>query len=153
MLDVAPLFEPFSVKGKLFRNRIIMPPMVVNRNHTTKESWDWYGSHARGGASPQLLCQLSKSVPILLGRFDSYSQGALNIRVIGGQQDSTIRLHGQNAVAGLQPQAIGHVFGECRADRAAGLAEGHFPGHASRVAHKCYEGVVVHCLAVEQHWD
>lgn len=48
-IDVGPLFQPLTVKGKTLRNRIVMPPMVVLRAHTTPDGIEWYGSHARGG--------------------------------------------------------------------------------------------------------
>lgn len=48
-MDVGPLFEPLQIKNKLLRNRIVMPPMVVNRELTTTEAWRWYGRRARGG--------------------------------------------------------------------------------------------------------
>lgn len=45
------LFQTLQVKGKLFRNRIVMPPMVVNRGIHTPEGWEWYARHARGGVA------------------------------------------------------------------------------------------------------
>jgi len=45
------LFEPLQVKGKNFRNRIVMPPMVVNRDIHTPDGWEWYARHARGGVA------------------------------------------------------------------------------------------------------
>lgn len=50
-MDVALLFTPLQIKNKTLRNRIVMPPLVVNRGHTGPEALDWYGSHARGGAA------------------------------------------------------------------------------------------------------
>ena len=47
--DVTPLFAPLHVKGKTMRNRIVMPPMVVNRGLATPEGRAWYGQHAAGG--------------------------------------------------------------------------------------------------------
>jgi len=47
--DVTPLFAPLTVRGKVLRNRIVMPPMVVHRGLITPAGVDWYGSHARGG--------------------------------------------------------------------------------------------------------
>ena len=47
--DVSPLFEPLTIKSKRLRNRIVMPPMVVNRGLTGAEGIDWYGARARGG--------------------------------------------------------------------------------------------------------
>lgn len=49
--DVGPLFESLTIKGKRFRNRIIMPPLVVNRGLATTAGRDWYGAHARGGVA------------------------------------------------------------------------------------------------------
>lgn len=43
------MFEPLTVRGKVFKNRIVMPPMVVNRGVTTPEGIAWYGRHAAGG--------------------------------------------------------------------------------------------------------
>lgn len=50
-LDLSPLFEPLVIKGRRLRNRIVMPPMVVNRGLTGPEATAWYGDHARGGAA------------------------------------------------------------------------------------------------------
>jgi NADPH2 dehydrogenase len=49
-LDIAPLFAPLSIKHRLLRNRLVMPPMVVNRGITTPEGIAWYERRARGGA-------------------------------------------------------------------------------------------------------
>jgi NADPH2 dehydrogenase len=49
MLDMAPLFTPLQVKHKTLRNRLVMPPMVVNRRLAGPEGWQWYGRHAEGG--------------------------------------------------------------------------------------------------------
>lgn len=51
MLDPSPLFEPLQVRGKTLRNRIVLPPMVVNRGLDTSAARDWYGDRARGGVS------------------------------------------------------------------------------------------------------
>ena len=53
--DVSPLFEPLTVKTKVFRNRIVMPPMVVLRGLTTREGVEWYGEHARGGVAAVIV--------------------------------------------------------------------------------------------------
>ena len=49
MDDVTPLFVPLQVKSKTLRNRIVMPPMVVNRGLTTPEGCRWYGRRSAGG--------------------------------------------------------------------------------------------------------
>ncbi len=49
--DVRALFEPLTVRGKVLRNRIVMPPMVVLRGLTTPEGVEWYGRRARGGVA------------------------------------------------------------------------------------------------------
>lgn len=47
--DVTPLFTPLRVKHKTLRNRVVMPPMVVNRGLTTSAGQEWYGRRAQGG--------------------------------------------------------------------------------------------------------
>jgi 2,4-dienoyl-CoA reductase-like NADH-dependent reductase (Old Yellow Enzyme family) len=42
---------PLQVRGKTLRNRIVMPPMVVNRGLTTPEGCEWYGRRAAGGVA------------------------------------------------------------------------------------------------------
>ncbi len=49
MQDVTPLFAPLQVKHKTLHNRLVMPPMVVNRGLTTSEGQQWYGRRAAGG--------------------------------------------------------------------------------------------------------
>lgn len=61
MNDVASLFEPLQVRHKTLRNRIVMPPMVVNRGLTTPEAQKWYGRHAAGGAG-LVIVEASNSV-------------------------------------------------------------------------------------------
>ena len=48
-VDTGLLFQTLTVKGKMLRNRIVMPPMVVLRGLATPEGVEWYGRHARGG--------------------------------------------------------------------------------------------------------
>jgi 2,4-dienoyl-CoA reductase-like NADH-dependent reductase (Old Yellow Enzyme family) len=48
-VSYAALFEPLVVRGKTFRNRIVMPPMVSVRNILSGEGRRWYAEHARGG--------------------------------------------------------------------------------------------------------
>jgi 2,4-dienoyl-CoA reductase-like NADH-dependent reductase (Old Yellow Enzyme family) len=45
------LFEPLAIQNKVLRNRVVMPPMVVNRGITTPEGREWYARRARGGAA------------------------------------------------------------------------------------------------------
>ena len=49
--DVAPLFQTLRVRGKVFRNRIVMPPMVVLHGLTGPSGIEWYARRARGGAA------------------------------------------------------------------------------------------------------
>ena len=49
MYDVTPLFAPLQVKRKTLRNRMVMPPMAVNRGLNTPEGREWYGRRAEGG--------------------------------------------------------------------------------------------------------
>jgi len=45
----APLFEPLEVKGVRLRNRVVLPPMVSNRNICSEEGVEWYRQFAEGG--------------------------------------------------------------------------------------------------------
>jgi 2,4-dienoyl-CoA reductase-like NADH-dependent reductase (Old Yellow Enzyme family) len=54
-LVVTPLFTPLHVRGKEFRNRIVMPPMVVLHGLTTPDGIKWYGRRARGGAAMVII--------------------------------------------------------------------------------------------------
>jgi len=49
MIDVTPLFAPLQVGPKTLSNRIVMPPMVVNRGLATPQGAEWYGRRAQGG--------------------------------------------------------------------------------------------------------
>ncbi len=44
------LFEPLSVKSVRLRNRIVVPPMVTNRNIVGEDGMTWYRRLAAGGA-------------------------------------------------------------------------------------------------------
>lgn len=83
----------------------------------------------------RLLGQLSQRVPILLRRLGRHSQRPLGVRIVGCQENPAVGLHGQDTVASLEVQAVGHVLGQRGAHRAAGLAQGHFLGHVNRVAY------------------
>ena len=48
--DTTPLFATLEVGSKTLRNRVVMPPMVVNRGLATPDGQRWYGRRARGGA-------------------------------------------------------------------------------------------------------
>jgi 2,4-dienoyl-CoA reductase-like NADH-dependent reductase (Old Yellow Enzyme family) len=46
---LSPLFDPLQVGPKTLRNRIVMPPMVVNRDLAGLDGPEWYGRRAQGG--------------------------------------------------------------------------------------------------------
>ncbi len=50
-MDISLLFSPLDVRGHTLRNRLVMPPMVVNRGIATPEAATWYGARARGGVA------------------------------------------------------------------------------------------------------
>ncbi len=50
-IDTSPLFEPLQVRGRALRNRIVVPPMVVNRNIAGPDGAAWYTRRAQGGAA------------------------------------------------------------------------------------------------------
>jgi 2,4-dienoyl-CoA reductase-like NADH-dependent reductase (Old Yellow Enzyme family) len=47
--DKSLLFQPLQIGPKTLRNRIVMPPMVVNRNLAGADGREWYGRRASGG--------------------------------------------------------------------------------------------------------
>lgn len=49
-LDYSPLFSPLRVKSITLRNRIVVPPMVTNRDIAGPDGIEWYAGLARGGA-------------------------------------------------------------------------------------------------------
>ena len=48
-IDVSPLFEPLTVRGKSLRSRVVLPPMVQLRNITSADGIEWYRARAAGG--------------------------------------------------------------------------------------------------------
>jgi 2,4-dienoyl-CoA reductase-like NADH-dependent reductase (Old Yellow Enzyme family) len=50
-IDTSPLFTPLQIGHRTLRNRIVMPPMVVNRDLAGESGQQWYGRRAQGGAS------------------------------------------------------------------------------------------------------
>ena len=83
-ISYAPLFDPIQIKGKSFRNRIVMPPMVTVRGILTEEGRAWYAAHARGGvalviveATPLGLL-VPENIPALKQLVDAvHAEGAL----------------------------------------------------------------------------
>ena len=67
MTNVDLLFEPLEIQGKRLRNRIVMPPMVVNRSIAGPEGWEWYGRHAAGGVG--LVIVEASNVTLFGGEF------------------------------------------------------------------------------------
>jgi 2,4-dienoyl-CoA reductase-like NADH-dependent reductase (Old Yellow Enzyme family) len=49
-IEPSPLFQPLQIGPKTLRNRIVMPPMVVNRDLAGADGPEWYGQRASGGA-------------------------------------------------------------------------------------------------------
>lgn len=69
-IDTTPLFTPLTIKTKILRNRIVMPPMVQLRHITSPEGIEWYAERARGGAA--LIIVEATGVP----RFGMRQNGA-----------------------------------------------------------------------------
>lgn len=59
------LFTPLTVRGKVFRNRVVMAPTVSHRGIVTPEGLEWYGGFAQGGAALVII----EATPVY--RFDS----------------------------------------------------------------------------------
>ena len=83
-ISYAALFGPLEVRGKTFRNRIVMPPMVTVRSILGEDGRAWYAAHARGGvalviveATPLGLL-VGENVPALRKLVDAvHAEGAL----------------------------------------------------------------------------
>jgi len=93
-LDTSPLFRPLKVKGKVLRNRIVMPPMVTNRMLVSPDAAEWYGRRARGGAAMVIV----QATPV--GRF-GYDLSAENLRPL------VSAIHAGGALAGIQLSCTG----------------------------------------------
>ncbi len=48
--DYSPLYESFRLRTLTLRNRIVVPPMVTNRNIVGDDGIEWYTRLARGGS-------------------------------------------------------------------------------------------------------
>jgi 2,4-dienoyl-CoA reductase-like NADH-dependent reductase (Old Yellow Enzyme family) len=94
-VDVDLLFQPLNVRGKVLRNRIVMPPMVVLRGLTTPDGVEWYGRRARGGAGLVIVEATS------VRRFGSELTGENLESLVNG-------IHDGGALAAIQlfPQAF-----------------------------------------------
>ena len=82
----------------------------------------------------RLLREFSEGAAMFLGGFGRHSQRAFRLGVVRRQQNPAVRLDGQDPVPGLKPEAVGHILRQRGADGPARLSQGHFLGHASRVA-------------------
>jgi 2,4-dienoyl-CoA reductase-like NADH-dependent reductase (Old Yellow Enzyme family) len=67
--DTSALFTPLALGDKTLRNRIVMPPMVVNRDLAGPAARDWYGSRAAGGVG--LVIIEATSVADVGGRWNA----------------------------------------------------------------------------------
>jgi len=71
-LDCSVLFTPFRIKSVTLRNRIVVPPMVTNRDIVGPDGIQWYARLAQGGAGLVIVEATS------VGRFGSeLSEGKL----------------------------------------------------------------------------
>ncbi len=136
-IDVSPLFQPLEVRGKLLRNRIVMPPMVVLRPLGSPESCEWYGRRARGGAALIIVEATAVS------RFGSELTAATLSPLVGaihaGGALAAIQLHamprgGQVAPAELSLAKIDRVVAQFRLATEISAAAG-FDGVEPHGAH------------------
>lgn len=87
--DASPLFRPLRIKGHTIRNRIVMPPMVTNRDIVGHEGLDWYAERAAGGVG--LVIVESTAV----GRFER----ELTVAALRSLVEV---IHGHGALAAIQ---------------------------------------------------
>jgi hypothetical protein len=80
------------------------------------------GIHDHAGEPPGLrpasghdsLRELSKGVTILLGSLPGNLQGAFGVGIVGGQQDSALGFHRQDAIAAYTHALIWYISGDPR---------------------------------------
>lgn len=88
-MDTSILFEKLKVKGKEFRNRIVMPPMVSCRAITSEDGIEWYRRHAEGGVA--LVIVEATDVGKFVGGYTKDDLAPL-----------AAAIHGQGALAAIQ---------------------------------------------------
>ena len=134
MPDTSPLFEPFAVRNKTLPNRIVMPPMVVNRGINTRAAREWYGERAQGGAG--LVIVEATGVTGFVGRY-----GAEDLAPLAGA------IHEGGALSAIQlfPGARGQTTTPTDLDRRAidDLIEA-YAATASICAEAGFDGVEIH---------
>ena len=137
MYNVKPLFDTLHVKDKTLRNRVVMPPMVVNRGINTQEGREWYGSRAKGGVG--LVIVEASSVVLFGSEYTSENLRPLVEAIHDGGALAAIQLFpgtlGQ-AVSpdGMTPQDI-HMMVERYGKAAAICADAGFDGIEPHGAH------------------
>lgn len=89
-------------------------------------------------ARHELLRELAESVPVLSRYPGRNGESALGIGIIGCQQDSSVGLHGQDAIPGAEVKSISHIFWQSGPNGAAHLAQREFTSHRVSEA-KVYE--------------
>jgi len=102
--DLQPLFTSFSVKCKTVRNRIVMPPMVVNRGLTTPEGIDWYRRHAAGGVG--IVIVEASEVMRFGSEFTSVNLRPLAQAIQEGEALAIIQLFPGDLGQGVTPERI-----------------------------------------------
>jgi NADPH2 dehydrogenase len=137
MPDVSPLFEPLVVRDKTLPNRIVVPPMVVNRGINTRAACDWYGERARGGAG--LVIVEATNVTGFVGRYSAEDLAPLAQAIHEGGALAAIQLfpgtRGQTRTpADLDRPAIAELV-QAYAATASICAEAGFDGVEIHGAH------------------
>ena len=137
MPDTSPLFEPLVVRNRTLPNRIVMPPMVVNRGINTRAARDWYGERARGGAG--LVIVEATNVTGFVGRYSAEDLAPLAEAIQEGGALAAIQLfpgaRGQTtSPADLERSAIDDLIRDY-ANTASICAEAGFDGVEIHGAH------------------
>ena len=117
------LFEPLSLRGTTFRNRVWVSPMCQYSSTDGRPS-DWHlvhlGSFARGGAG-LVMSEATAVVPE--GRISPQDAGIWSDEQAADYRRITDFIHGQQAVAGIQ---LAHA-GRKASTRAPWLGRGYVP--------------------------
>ncbi len=85
-------------------------------------------------ARHELLRELAESVPVLSRYPGCNDESALDIGIVGCQQDSAVGLHGEDAIPGAKVKSIGHLFWQGGPDGSTHLTQPEFTSHQASEA-------------------
>ncbi|MHB0936838.1 MAG: oxidoreductase [Armatimonadota bacterium] len=127
---MSALFTPIKIRDVVFRNRVVMPPMVMNfcdeHGRVTEQVLEHYGARADAGTG---LVIVEAAAVDPNGRCWSNGLCAFNDDCLEGLVRLAARIHAGGAVAGIQlvhggPQCSAEICGETVGPSAVSHREG-----------------------------